>query len=129
MKPSTPAPATVEAYIATFPAPVQAMLQQVRAVIRQAAPEAVERISYGIPTFALHGNLIHFAAFGAHVGLYPGSSAIVAFARELTGFRTAKGTVRLPLDQPVPVELLRRIVAFRVDENTREAAERPRRTR
>ena len=80
-------------------------------------PGASEKISYGIPTFHLHGNLVHFAAFANHVGLYPGASGIAAFAAELQGYRTSKGTVQLPLDAPLPLDLIARIVRHRVEEN------------
>lgn len=110
-------PASIDDYIAGCAPEVQPMLQQIRATIAAAAPAASERISYGIPTFHMHGNLIHFAAFANHVGLYPGASGIAAFAAELQGYRTSKGTVQLPLDAPLPLGLIERIVQFRVAEN------------
>jgi uncharacterized protein YdhG (YjbR/CyaY superfamily) len=82
--------------------------------IRREAPDAVEKISYGIPTFTLHGNLVHFAGYEHHIGFYPGAAAIDHFADRLEGFETSKGTVRFPLDQPLPLELVREIVRFRV---------------
>ena len=110
-------PASIDDYIAGCAPAVQPMLQQIRATIAAAAPGASEKISYGIPTIHLHGNLVHFAAFANHVGLYPGASGIAAFAAELQGYRTSKGTVQLPLDAPLPLDLIARIVRHRVEEN------------
>ena len=110
-------PASIDDDIAGCAPAVQPMLQQIRATIAAAAPGASEKISYGIPTFHLHGNLVHFAAFANHVGLYPGASGIAAFAAELQGYRTSKGTVQLPLDAPLPLDLIARIVRHRVEEN------------
>jgi uncharacterized protein YdhG (YjbR/CyaY superfamily) len=106
-------------YIAGFPQDVQARLQKMRRIIRKAAPDAEETIKYRIPTFVLNGNLVHFAAFPKHIGLYPTPSAIKAFSAELAGYRSAKGSVQFPLDKPVPVKLIERMVEFRVRE-TRE---------
>ena len=106
----------IEDYIAGFPRDVQAKLQKLRAVIRKAAPEAVEMIKYRMPTFVLHENLVHFAAFPRHVGFYPTPSAIRAFGAELADYESAKGSVQFPLDQPVPFALIERMVAFRVRE-------------
>jgi uncharacterized protein YdhG (YjbR/CyaY superfamily) len=106
---------TVDEYIAAFPAPVQALLQELRCQIRVAAPEATETIAYQIPTLKLKGrNLVHFAAFTRHLGFYPTASGIDAFKDELSPYSTSRGTVRFPLDQPVPYDLVRRIVAYRV---------------
>jgi uncharacterized protein YdhG (YjbR/CyaY superfamily) len=113
---------TIDEYIATFPADIQAILQAVRATIREAAPDAKERISYQIPTFTLHGNLVHFAAFKHHIGFYPTSSGTAAFHDELAPYVVSKGTVRFPLDQPLPMELIARVVRFRVAENLSRAA-------
>lgn len=113
--------ATIDDYIAAHPADVQARLQQVRQTIQAAAPEATEAISYQIPTFKLHGNLIHFAAFQHHIGLYPGTAAIGAFQVDLQGYRTSKGTIQLPLDRALPLDLIERIVRFRVDVALRQA--------
>ncbi|MCB9354076.1 MAG: DUF1801 domain-containing protein [Lewinellaceae bacterium] len=113
---------TTDEYIATFPEEVQAILQQVRATIRAAAPGAEEAISYQIPTFKLKGNLVHFAAFKQHIGFYPGASGIAAFQDELSPYASAKGSVQFPFDRPVPHDLIARIVAFRVRENLEKAA-------
>jgi uncharacterized protein YdhG (YjbR/CyaY superfamily) len=107
-------PQTIDAYIAKYPAEVQAILQHLRAVIREAAPEAKEKISYGIPTFYAEENLVHFAAYQHHIGFYPTSSGIEHFHDELSGYELSKGTVRFPLDKPVPYDLVRRITEFRV---------------
>lgn len=108
---------TVDEYISNFSPEVQKTLQKIRETIQAAAPEATEKISYAIPTFALHGNLVHFAAFENHYGFYPGPSGVVAFADKLTSYETTKGTVKFPLAQPVPYDLIRDITAFRVKEN------------
>lgn len=122
-------PANVDAYIAGCAPALRPLLQQVRETLAAAAPAASEKISYGIPTFHLHGNLIHYAAFANHVGLYPGASAIVEFAAALQPYHTARGTIRLPLDAPLPLALIGRIVAFRIAENTQRAAARKTRRR
>lgn len=113
---------TIDDYIAAFPEHIQALLQTVRATIRAAAPDAEERISYQMPTFALKGNLVHFAAWKDHIGLYPAPSGIAAFAEDLARYRGAKGSVRLPIDEPLPLDLITRIVQFRVAENLAKAA-------
>ena len=114
---SEPAPsADIDAYIAGFPAEVQAVLQKVRAVIRKAAPAAQEAMKYGIPTFVLNGNLIHFAGFKSHIGLYPTPSGIVAFKKELAGYASSKGAVQFPLDKPIPYALIEKITKFRMKE-------------
>lgn len=105
---------SIDEYIAAFPADVQERLRQMRAVIREAAPEAQEKISYQMPTFFLHGNLVHFAAFKNHIGFYPAPRGIEEFKDELAVYKGAKGSVRFPLDQPLPLDLIRRIVQFRV---------------
>jgi uncharacterized protein YdhG (YjbR/CyaY superfamily) len=112
------APADIDAYIADFPRDVQKILQQIRATIRKAAPGAEEAISYQIPTFRLNGNLIHFAAYQHHIGLYPAPRAEDEFKDELADYDGGKGTVRFPLDQPIPFDLIARIVKFRVKKNS-----------
>ena len=112
----------IDDYIAGFPAPVQERLVALRTTIREHAPQATERISYGIPTFHLGGNLVHFGAFAHHVGFYPGPSGITAFADALASYRQAKGSVQFPHDAPLPLDLVAAIVAFRVAENGRKAA-------
>ena len=116
------APATIDAYIAAFPDDVQAILQQIRCTVHDAAPEATEAISYQMPTFKLHGNLVHFAAFKSHIGFYPVPSGIEAFQEELAAYKQGKGSVQFPLDRPMPYDLIRRIVEYRVRENTANAA-------
>ncbi|MCB9677715.1 MAG: DUF1801 domain-containing protein [Alphaproteobacteria bacterium] len=112
-----PAP-DIDTYIAGFPPDVAARLTAMREAIRETAPGAAEKIGYGIPTFTLKKkNLVHFAGYARHVGFYPGPSGIAAFADELAAFESAKGSVRFPNDQPLPLDLVRRIVAFRVAES------------
>ena len=111
------APSTIDEYIAQFPDDIQQKLQEIRAVIHAAAPEATEKISYQMPTFYLRGNLVHFAAFKKHIGFYPVPSGIAAFEAELAPYKRSKGAVQFPLDEPIPTELIGRIVQFRVAEN------------
>ena len=108
---------TIDEYINTFPEDVRAVLKQLRQTIKEAAPEAEETINYQIPTFTLHGNLVHFAAFKSHIGFYPTPSGMEAFKKELAPYKAAKGSVQFPIDQPLPLSLIRRIVEFRVKEN------------
>ncbi|SFE69447.1 Uncharacterized conserved protein YdhG, YjbR/CyaY-like superfamily, DUF1801 family [Paenibacillus algorifonticola] len=115
---------TIDEYIAGFPQEIQELLQAIRKVIKEAAPEATEKISYQMPTFELHGNLVHFAAFKKHIGFYPAPRGIEAFKEELSVYKGAKGSVQFPLDKPLPYELIGRIVAFRVAENTTKAQEK-----
>jgi len=107
----------MDEYISQFPQNVRGILEQLRKVIRESAPEAEETINYGIPTFRLNGNLVHFAAFKNHIGFYPTPSAVVAFKKELTPFKQAKGSIQFPLDKPIPFDLVKKIVKFRVKEN------------
>lgn len=120
MTKDTDQPIDIDSYIAQFPPDVQKLLQDVRSVIRKAAPGATEAISYQMPTFKLNGNLVHFAAFKKHIGLYPAPSGIAAFAPELSRYIHAKGSVQFPLDEPLPLDVIERIVAFRVAENSRK---------
>ena len=115
-------PRNIDEYIAGFPEDVQDKLNKMRATIRQAAPEAQEKISYQMPTFTLEGNLVHFAAFKNHIGFYPTPSGIERFKEPLSVYKGAKGSVQFPLDQPIPYELVSKIVAFRVQENLAKAA-------
>ncbi|MCB0245662.1 MAG: DUF1801 domain-containing protein, partial [Anaerolineae bacterium] len=108
-------------YISGFPSDVQVVLQTLRQTIHQAAPDAVEKISYGMPTFTLKGNLVHFGAFKTHIGFYPTPSGIEKFKDELAVYKGAKGSVQFPLDEPLPLDLVRRIVEFRVEENLAKA--------
>jgi len=111
----------VDAYIRQFPADVQVILQQIRQVIREVVPEADEKISYQMPTFFLDGNLVHFAAHKNHIGFYPAPSGIEKFKKELSIYKGAKGSVQFPLNEPMPFDLIRKIVAFRVVENQMKA--------
>ena len=113
---------SIDEYIAMFPDDIQERLQTLRATIHDAAPDAEERISYQMPAFALNGNLVYFAAQKSHIGLYPTSSGIAAFEQELSGYESSKGAVRFPLSQPLPLDLITRIVKFRVAENLAKAA-------
>jgi len=108
---------TIDEYIATFPEAVQGILQELRRVIGESAPEATETISYQMPTFKLNGNLVHFAAFKNHISLFPTPSATEAFKEKLAKYKTSKGTIQFPLNEPIPFELVREIVKFRVKEN------------
>jgi uncharacterized protein YdhG (YjbR/CyaY superfamily) len=112
---------SIDEYIATFPADTQKILQEIRAVIKAAAPEAEEKISYQMPTFFMNGNLVHFAAFKNHIGFYPTPSGTEAFQKELSIYKGAKGSVQFPLDKPMPSKLITRIVKFRVAENSKKA--------
>ena len=109
---------TIDEYIRTFPKDVQTILEKMRKTIREAAPGAVETISYQMPTFKLNGRgLVYFAAFKNHIGFYPIPSGVEAFEKELSPYKQGKGSVQFPIDQPVPYDLVRRIVTFRVNEN------------
>ena len=112
-------PADIDAYIAGFPPEIQEILQQIRAIVREEAPGARETISYQMPTFVLRKTLVHFAAFKSHIGFYPTPSATGAFQEELAPYQGGKGSIRFPLDRPIPYDLIRRIVRFRVAEETR----------
>lgn len=121
MKPS--APKDIDEYISGFPGDVQKLLQKIRAAIQKAAPRATEAISYQIPTFRLNGkNLIHFAAFKTHIGLYPAPRGAAEFKEELVSYAGGKGTVQFPLDKPIPYGLIGRIVKFQVKRNLDKAA-------
>jgi uncharacterized protein YdhG (YjbR/CyaY superfamily) len=113
---------TIDEYIAGFPTDVQVVLEQIRITIRVAAPEATEAIKYGMPTFVQHGNLVHFAAFQRHIGFYPVPSGIAAFKEELSVYDQSKGAIRFPFGTSVPLELIARIVKFRLEENLRKLA-------
>ncbi|WP_338554670.1 DUF1801 domain-containing protein [Paenibacillus sp. KS-LC4] len=115
---------TIDEYIAGFPPEIQELLHAMRKIIKEAAPEATEKISYQMPTFALHGNLVHFAAYKNHIGFYPAPSGIEAFKAELCAYKGAKGSIQLPLDKPLPYALISKIVAFRVAENIKKAQEK-----
>ncbi len=120
MKTEHAGPRTIDEYIAGFPRDVQVILRQIRLTIRKAAPEATETIKYQIPTFTLQGNLVSFAAYKNHIGIYPVPRGTERFQKQVAVYKSAKSTVRLPLDKPVPFELIRSLVKFRVKE-TRES--------
>lgn len=111
----------IDDYIAAFPKDTQTVLKKMRATIRKAAPKAEETINYQIPTFTLQGNLVHFAAFKNHIGFYPTPSGIEKFKEELSVYEGAKGSVKFPLDKPMPYALVTKIVKFRVKENLERA--------
>lgn len=110
--------ATIDEYIRSFPAPTRKILSELRSVMRKAAPQAGEKISYGIPALYQNGNLVHYAAYANHIGLYGAPHAPKAFASRLSKYRTGKGTLRFPIDQPIPMGLVRQIVQLRVKENS-----------
>ena len=108
---------TMDEYIGTFPKNIQVILEKMRHTIGEAAPKADEKISYQIPTFKLNGNLVHFAAYKNHIGFYLSSSGIDAFRKELSPYGVSKGTIKFPIDKPIPFDLVRKIVEYRVNEN------------
>jgi len=114
--------ASIDDYMAAFAPETREILQTLREVIREAAPDATEKISYQMPTFALHGNLVHFAAYPNHIGFYPAPSGINAFQQELSDYKWSKGAVQFPVDKPLPYALIGKIVRYRANEN-RELAE------
>ena len=108
----------IDQYIAGFPENVQVLLKILKKTIKELAPEATETISWGIPTFDLAGHhLVHFAAYKKHIGFYPASSGIEAFKKEISTYKWAKGTVQFPIDKPLPLDLIKKIVKFRIKEN------------
>ena len=110
-------PTSVDQYISSFPPNIQEILEQIRKTIKEAAPNVEEVISYQMPAYKLNGMLVYFAAFKKHIGFYPVSSAIAAFKQELSIYKGAKGSVQFPIDKPMPLELISRIVKFRVKES------------
>jgi len=113
-----PIAGSIDEYIAGFPPRTQKVLEEVRALIKASAPDATETISYAIPTFDLNGrHLVHFAGYAKHIGFYPIPSGMVAFQEELAAYKQGKGSAQFPLSQPMPTDLIRRIVEFRVAEN------------
>lgn len=111
---------TIDEYILTFPQEIREILNELRQIIHETAPGATEKISYQMPTFYLNGNLVHFAAYKKHIGFYPASSGIAAFQKDLTGYKSSKGAVQFPIDQPLPLDLIKRIVLFRAEENRKK---------
>ena len=127
MRADQPPPKSIDEYIAGFPDDVQEKLQKIRMTIRKAAPGAEEKISYQMPTFAVNGNLVHFAAFKNHIGFYPTPSGTEAFKEEIARYQGGKGSIRFPLDEPMPLDLITRIVKMRVAENLQKAESKSRR--
>lgn len=115
---------TIDEYIAEYPDELQKVQQDLRKFIKECAPEATERISWGMPTFYLQGNLVHFAVNKGYIGLYPGESGVSVFKDDLAGYTTTKGSIHLPLNKPMPYELIKKIVEYRVIENKKIAEER-----
>jgi uncharacterized protein YdhG (YjbR/CyaY superfamily) len=110
----------IDEYINNFPENIQVLLEQIRATIKEAAPQATEAISYGMPTFKLNGNLVHFAAYKNHIGFYPAPSGLIEFKDEISKYKHSKGAVQFPLDKKIPVNLITGIVKFRVTENMKK---------
>lgn len=115
---------SIDEYIFKFPPEIQEILKMLRKVIKESAPDAEEKISYQMPTFVFHGNLVHFAAHKNHIGFYPTPSGIDAFKHELSEYKGAKGSIQFPLEKPLPYELISKIVKFRVTENIKKAEEK-----
>jgi len=120
---------TIDSYIGGFPPAIAGLLEKMRETIAKAAPDATERISYRMPTFWYEGNLVHFAAFKDHIGFFPTPSGVAQFEAELAPYSTSKGTVRFPLDEPIPFDLVARITRFRLEENVARAAAKRKKTR
>lgn len=118
MTESKAGPTTIDEYIAQFPEEIQQRLSSIRAAIKEAAPEATERISYRMPAFYQKGNLVYFAAFKNHIGFFPTASGIEAFKEDISAYKTSKGTVQFPYNQPIPYDLIQKIVKFKVAENS-----------
>lgn len=124
MRPTQAGPKDIDEYIAGFPRAVQTILRKIRTTIRKAAPDAEGTISYQIPAFMLNGPLVYFAAYKKHVGFYPRTTAIAKFKKELSTYERAKGSVKFPLDRPIPYNLISKIVKFRAKENLERAVAR-----
>lgn len=110
---------TIDEYLSTYPQKTQAILQNLREFIQKEAPEATEAMSYGIPTFKLNGNLVHFGAYEHHIGFYPGSKAMQVFKQEMKQYKTSKGTLQLPIDEALPFDLLKKIIHYRIAANSK----------
>ncbi len=121
MKTSPTEPRDIDQYIAGFPDDVRERLEEIRRVVRTAAPEAKEAIKYGMPTFTLNGNLVHFAVFNNYIGFYPAPRGVEELQEELAAYRGAKSSLRLPFDQPLPLDLIRKIVKLRVERDGRRS--------
>ena len=110
----------IDEYLANFSDDIRGKLEEIRKTVKEIVPEAEEKISYGIPTFTYHGNLLHFAGYETHIGFYPGSAPIKEFAKELAEYKTSKGTVQFPLNKPIPFDLIRKITEFCVAGNSKK---------
>jgi Uncharacterized conserved protein len=119
MKTDRTAYLSVDEYIASFPEHTRQQLEEIRNTIKELAPGAQEKISYQMPAFFLNRILVYFAGYAKHIGLYPGAAAIEVFKDELSGYKTSKGTIQFPLGEPLPIELIKRIVQFRIEENNK----------
>lgn len=117
-------PKSIDEYILQHPQEVQKILESLRKVIKESAPDAEEKISYRMPTFVLSGNLVHFAAYNNHIGFYPTPSGINTFKKELSKYKTSKGAVQFPIGEPIPYGLISQIVKFRAVENISKAEEK-----
>lgn len=126
MEKNTASYTNVDEYIAGFPAEVQEILLKIRQIIKTAAPQAREKIGYQMPAYELHGALIYFAAFRQHIGIYPGGNMSGPLDEEIAPYKKSKGTLRFPLNQPIPYDLITRIVVWRVQENMARAADKKR---
>lgn len=124
MEKSSAIAASIDQYISEAPQEVQERLKNLRAVIKSEVPDAQERIAYAMPTFSQEGNLVHFAYFKKHIGFFPAPSGIENFQEELAKYKTSKGTIQFPLDEEIPMNLVREIVRFRLKENLAKAASR-----
>jgi uncharacterized protein YdhG (YjbR/CyaY superfamily) len=112
---------TIDLYIAQFPKETQLLLEQLRFTIKKVAPKAEECINYGIPTFKLNGNLVHFAGYKNHIGFYPGAAGIASFQKEISNYKNAKGSVQFPIAEKIPFKLIEKITKFRVKQNLEKA--------
>lgn len=121
MSPNQTKPSSIDEYIAGFPADVQEILEKIRMTIRKAAPAAEETIKYQMPTFTLKGNLVYFSAFKKHIGFYPPVTGFEKLRNELLRYEGPKGSLKFPLDEPIPYDLISKIVEFRVKENLSKA--------
>lgn len=110
-------PSSIDEFISNYPSDIQLLLEKIRLTIQEAAPGVQEKINYGIPTFVLNGNLVHFAPYKNHIGFYPSPSGIQAFQKELSHYKSSKGAIQFPIDNPLPLKLISKIVKFRVKEN------------
>lgn len=108
----------IDDYMLQFPKDIQKLLKQMRSTIKKAAPKAEEAMKYGIPTFVLNGNLVHFAAYKNHIGFYPAPSGLLAFKKKIARYKSSKGAVQFPIEEPLPLDLISKIVKFRVVENS-----------